>query len=99
FGSRSYPITNWEDLVDAIEVENGGKAIITITRPGETIPVEVTLEVWEDGVLSSQGVDVSRTTIGVSPNTSFDLGYAFISGFTGIANSVDQVLAVLGLLF
>lgn len=99
FGTNSYTITNWADLVDAIETEAGGNAVVTITRTGVVDPIEVSLPVWEDDVLASQGVDPSRTTIGISPYTSFDLGYAFTSGFTGIGNSVNQVIAVLGLLF
>lgn len=97
FGSTVYDISNWADLVEAIESESGGKAIVTYTRDGVTNSFE--LNVWEDNVLSSQNVAATRTTIGISPITSFDLGYAFTSGFTGIGDSVNQVIAVLGLLF
>ncbi|MDY0211033.1 MAG: site-2 protease family protein [Acholeplasma sp.] len=97
--SRSYVINSWSDLADAIDKEVGGDAVITIIRNGESNPIEVPLEIWEDGVLSSQGVAKIKTTLGISPDTKFDFGYAFISGFTGIGNSVNQVIAVIGLLF
>lgn len=99
FGSTTYVITNWQDLARAIESEAGGKAVVTVVRTGEVNPLEIDIDVWEDSVLSSQGVEKTRTTMGISPDTAFDLGYAFVSGFTGIRDSVNQVIAVLGLLF
>lgn len=92
-----YPISNWEDLVSFARTTNGGSTFITFTRGTETKTVNWV--VWENDVLASQDVPVLTTTIGVEPEFNFDLGYAIVSGFTGIGDSVSQVMAVLGLLF
>jgi regulator of sigma E protease len=93
----TYPILTWADLVDFARTTNGGSVFVTFTRGTETKTVNWI--VWENEVLSSQGVPSVTTTIGIEPNFSFDLGYAITSGFTGIGDSVTQVIAVLGLLF
>ena len=93
----TYPITSWADLVDFARTTNGGSVFVTYQRGSETKTANWV--VWENEVLSSQGIPSVTTTIGIEPNFSFDLGYAIVSGFTGISDSVNQVIAVLGLLF
>lgn len=93
----TYNIASWADLVDFAKTTNGGSVIVTFTRDTETKTANWV--VWESEVLNSQGVPSVTTTIGIEPDFRFDLGYAFISGFTGIGDSVNQVIAVLGLLF
>lgn len=93
----TYPILTWADLVDFAKTTNGGSVFVTYTRGSETKTVNWV--VWENEVLSSQGVPSVTTTIGIEPNFRFDFGYAIVSGFTGIGDSVNQVIAVLGLLF
>lgn len=93
----TYPIASWADLVDFAKTTNGGDVTVTFMRGLET--KTASWVVWENEVLSSQAVPSVTTTIGIEPNFSFDFGYAFVSGFTGIGESVDQVIAVLGLLF
>ncbi|MBM7453460.1 regulator of sigma E protease [Acholeplasma morum] len=95
--NKTYTISSWADLVSAINQEEGGDAVITIKRGQETLTVN--LPIWEDSVLSSQGVEKTRTTLGISPNTKFDFVYSISSGFTSIGTSVSQVIAVIGLLF
>ena len=93
----TYPITGWSDLVTFAKTTNGGSVFVTFTRDG----VESTVNwiVWENEVLSSQAIPAYTTTLGIEPDFKFDLGYSFVSGFTGIGESVNQVIAVLGLLF
>lgn len=92
-----YPILSWADLVDFAKTTNGGSVFVTFTRGTETKTVNWI--VWENEVLDSQGVPSVTTTIGIEPDFRFDFGYAIMSGFTGIGDSVNQVIAVLGLLF
>ena len=96
-GEVTYPIASWADLVDFAKTTDGGSVIVTFTRGAETKTANWV--VWERSVLSSQAIPSVTTTIGIEPDFSFDLGYAIMSGFTGIGDSVNQVIAVLGLLF
>lgn len=93
----TYPITSWVDLVDFAKTTNGGSVFVTFTRDGE-VKTENWI-VWETEVLDSQAVPVYTSTIGIEPDFKFDFGYSFLSGFSGIGESVNQVIAVLGLLF
>ena len=91
------PITNWADIVKLTNNFDGGNAIITFLRDGES--KRVSLVVWEKQVIQSQGVHLYNVTMGITPSYKYDFVYSITQPFKDIFNAFYQVVMVVGFLF
>lgn len=103
------------DIINICKDLNGGKVEVVVDRAlrddnGEiifegTTPTYkekdkiITIEIFEDNLLTNQGVKRVDHKIGISPKMKFDPLYAIGYGFTGTWGTFTQVFGTLGLLF
>ncbi len=97
YNEITYPINNWDNLLDIMPLLKGGSLRVDFLREGE--PKTEFIQVWEHKVLNSQGVQAYQVLIGVSPEYGFDFIHMITYPFTATGNSFMQVIQVLGLLF
>ena len=84
----SHEISNWQDLIQAVEAETKGKTApvldVTISENGTEKQVSVTPE-------ENQG----RYILGVQPRLKSDIWSMFVGGFTSAADSALRILNAL----
>lgn len=92
-----------EVIVDRVLRNDKGEIIYEETAPTKPVYQEqdkkIVIEVFEDNLLTNQGVKRVDHKIGISPKMKFDFLYAVGYGFTGTWGTFTQVFGTLGLLF
>ena len=93
-------LTSWDDVITAISANTTGEEmVIEVLRDGETT-IELTVEEpWNEDVLTSQGLNIVETRVGINPVFEFDFFRSLGYGFTGIKNSSTLIFDTLRLLF
>ena len=91
----------YEVVVDRPKLDDNGKIIYDESK--NIVYVEqnkvLTVEFFEDQVLNGIGIEKISQTIGIAPNTKFDLFYAMGYGFSGTWGALVDVFNTLKLLF
>ncbi len=90
-------IDSYQDLLDNMELFDGGEATITYLREGEEETTKI--NVWEKQVLKSQGIEPFNVYIGISPTYKYNFVYSLKAPFVEMYNSFYQVSMVLKFLF
>jgi len=72
---------------------------VTITYVRDSQTRETSYELISERALSKLGYQPIVFQIGISPTSSFDLGYSLLYPFKSVGSNVSQVLNTLGLLF
>lgn len=90
-------INRYQDLIDNMNLFDGGEATVTYLRNGEEKTTKI--NVWERQVLKSQGIEPFNVYIGISPTYKYNFVYSLKAPFVEIYNSFYQVLMVLKFLF
>ncbi len=95
---EDYTIETWSDLLDSMyEYDQGEMLSVTVERDGETRTFEV--DAYGRELLESQGVQLARVTIGVSPIHEFSFTQSIMAGFSGVARSSTMIIDTLRMLF
>lgn len=98
FNDTNYSINSWTDIIDLFTTtEATGTIIVTYSRNG--IPGSATYEIISKRALEKLGYQDIIFQIGVSPTSSFDLGYTLSYPFTAFYSNTSQVFQTIGLLF
>lgn len=95
--NNTYTIHSWDDIISVFRNHTQGSVKFTYERDGET--KETTFELLSERALTKLGYQGIVFQMGVSPTTSYNLGYSLLYPFQAVTNNVLQVLNTLGLLF
>jgi regulator of sigma E protease len=101
-GTDVYAISNWNEIIDVFVLHRSGSIKITYERIDDsnvTITDSKTYELLSDSVLAKLGAEPIVYQIGISPTSSFDLGYTLLYPFRAFYDNLSSVLVTLGLLF
>jgi regulator of sigma E protease len=94
----TYPIGSWQDMIDLFTTVDATETIVIgYTRDG--IVGSATYEIISKRALEKLGYQDIIFQIGVSPTSSFDLGYTLSYSFTAFYSNTSQVFQTIGLLF
>lgn len=96
-GTNVVAVTTWDDVIAFFKNNNCGEVTITYVRDSQTL--ETSYELISERALSKLGYQPIVFQIGISPTSSFDLGYSLLYPFKSVGSNVSQVLNTLGLLF
>jgi regulator of sigma E protease len=96
-GTHIVTVTTWDDVIAFFKNNNRGEVTITYVRDSQTR--ETSYELISERALSKLGYQPIVFQIGISPTSSFDLGYSLLYPFKSVGSNVSQVLNTLGLLF
>jgi regulator of sigma E protease len=84
-------VYSWNDVVSLFEANITGQSMtLTVTRNGAE--QEISITPYEEAVVTSQGVPLVATQIGINPDTVFDPVYAVQTAFLGTIGSVTSIV-------
>lgn len=90
-------IEDWDGIISFFKTHTSGTVTVHYMRGG--VQKEVTYELISERALEKLGYQSIIFQIGISPTSSFNLGYTLAYPFRSIGSNVMQVLNTLGLLF
>lgn len=91
-----YSISSWDDVIGFFETNNSGSITIRYQRESEII--ETSYQLISASALERLGYSNLIFQLGISPTSSFDLGYSLLHPFRSFGNDVMQVIHTIGLL-
>lgn len=99
--SNVYPIATWNDVIAVFENHRSGQIKIDYERTTDSgIQYRSkTYDLISDNVLAKLGAQAVVFQIGVSPTSSFDLGYSLLYAPRAFYGNLRSVIVTLGLLF
>jgi len=97
YEGSTYPINNWDDLIDFFRENNRGE--ITVNYQRGTQVLETTYELISERALGKLGYQAIVFQLGITPTAGFDLGYTLLYPFRTFYSNMMQVFNTLGLLF
>jgi regulator of sigma E protease len=98
FNETSHPIGSWQDLIDLFSsIDATGTITVFYQRDG--VAGNATYEIISKRALEKLGYQDIIFQIGVTPTSSFDLGYTLSYPFTAFYSNTSQVFQTIGLLF
>lgn len=97
-GSVSIEVNTFDDVVTFFKQITSGEVIVKYYANGSDAQ-EVTLDLISESALERLGYDSVAFQFGITPTTSFNLGYSLLYPFQMIGNNVSQVFQTLRLLF
>jgi regulator of sigma E protease len=84
-------VFSWNDVVSLFETNITGQSMtLIINRNG--VEQEMSITPYEEAVVTSQGVPLVATQIGINPDTVFDPVYAVQTAFLGTIGSVTSIV-------
>ena len=84
-------VSNWDEVISIFEANvTGDSFTLLITRNG--VESEYTLTPYEEAVVTSQGVPLVATQIGINADSVFDPLYAVQTAFLGTIGSVTTIV-------
>lgn len=91
-------VSTWYSLVEKINAnEFGAEMEFTVLRGTESIDIKVTP--YNEDLVTSQGIEMVESRVGIGPTVNFSLVKSFGAGFTGVQNSAMMIFTTLDLLF
>ena len=96
-GTETMEINSWDDIISFFREHDSGAVTISYVR--KHVTYETSYELISERALSKLGYEATIFQIGISPTSSFDLGYSLLYPFKSVGSNVSQVLNTLGLLF
>jgi len=99
--SNVYPIATWNDVITVFENHRSGQIKIDYERTTDSgiQSRSKTYDLISDDVLAKLGAQAVVFQIGVSPTSSFDLGYSLLYAPRAFYGNLRSVIVTLGLLF
>jgi regulator of sigma E protease len=98
FNETNHIVTSWTDIIDLMTSSDAtGTIIIGYTRDG--IVGSATYDIISKRALEKLGYQDIIFQIGVTPTSSFDLGYTLTYPFRAFYSNTSQVFQTIGLLF
>lgn len=94
---QTYTINHWDNIIEVFKDHTHGSVTFVYERQGET--KETTFELLSERALTKLGYQAIIFQMGVSPTSSYNLGYSLLYPFQAVSSNVLQVLNTLGLLF
>jgi regulator of sigma E protease len=96
-GDIKVAIDDWDDIIQFFRDNTAGTLTITYLREG--VERETTYDMISERALIKLGYQGLVFQLGISPTSSFNLGYTLLYPFKEVGSNVSQVLNTLGLLF
>jgi regulator of sigma E protease len=93
------PVNHWDDIIAYFKTHTSGTVTVTYIDQEDQTSKTFTYDLISENALSKLGYQSIMFQIGISPTSSFDLGYTLLYPFRSIGSNVMQVLNTLGLLF
>jgi regulator of sigma E protease len=91
-------VSSWNDVVSLFEANITGQSMtLIINRNG--VEQEMSITPYEEAVVTSQGVPIVATQIGINADTVFDPIYAVQTAFLGTIGSVTSIVDTVRLIF
>ncbi|HOI85896.1 MAG TPA: RIP metalloprotease RseP [Acholeplasmataceae bacterium] len=90
-------INNWDDIIAYFKVNTRGTLTVTYLREG--VERQTTYDMISERALTKLGYQGLVFQLGISPTSSFNIGYTLLYPFREVGDNVMQVLNTLGLLF
>ncbi len=97
-GDYQVEVSTFADVIAFFREVNAGEIRVKYYDNGSD-PREVTFDLISASALNRLGYDAFAFQFGITPTTSFNLGYSLLYPFQMIGNNVSQVFQTLGLLF
>lgn len=92
-----YPISNWNDIINVFLTHKSGEVSIRYERSSDVRTK--TYELISDTALAKLGAPALSFQLGISPTSSFDLGYSLSYSYKAFYGNMMDVFVTLGLLF
>jgi len=96
-GNITYPITNWDDIIDVFMIHRSGE--ITVEYLRDTEVRTKTYSLISETALVKLGASAISFQLGIAPTSSFDLLYSLGYPFKAFYGNMSDVFVTIGLLF